>query len=184
MAIQVLEETVAALDGYRSVPISFRVTSRFRVEADLRLLEEAVPSYVKDYDTIMDEGAHPWARRWDLSNWGVLGAYEEQQRIGGAVIAWNTPGVDLLQGRRDLAVLWDLRVHPDYWRQGVGAKLFAHAAAWARERHCRRLVVETQNVNVAACRFYERQGCYLGEVHPFVYQDFPDEVQLLWHKEL
>lgn len=188
--ITILELPLAELAGYGSVPISFQATARLRVEpltpgsGDLAWCEEWITPFTKDYDAIPGTGPSAWSAQWNIANWGLLGAFEGQQRVGGAVLAWNTPGVDLLQGRADIAVLWDLRVHPDYRRQGVGAKLFAHAMVWAQERRCRHLVVETQDINVAACRFYERQGCYLGEVHPFAYQDFPDEVQLLWHKEL
>ncbi|MGZ8471829.1 MAG: hypothetical protein ACXWZ7_20745 [Gemmatirosa sp.] len=44
--------------------------------------------------------------------------------------------------------------------------------------------METQNVNVAACRFYAHQGCILGAVHRFAYPTLPDEAQLLWYRRL
>ena len=44
-------------------------------------------------------------------------------------------------------------------------------------------MVETQNVNVRACRFYARQGFALGAVNRDAYPDLPDEVLLLWYKE-
>jgi len=44
--------------------------------------------------------------------------------------------------------------------------------------------VETQNVNVPACRFYVSQGCYLGAIRRFAYAELPDEVQLLWYRDL
>ena len=46
------------------------------------------------------------------------------------------------------------------------------------------LKVETQHVNVAACRFYGRRGCTLGAVHRDAYPSLPDEIQLLWYKPL
>jgi hypothetical protein len=49
---------------------------------------------------------------------------------------------------------------------------------------CFRLKVETQNINVPACRFYVKQGCVLGAIHRFAYPEFPDEAQLLWYKDL
>ena len=67
----------------------------------------------------------------------------------------------MLEGRRDLAVLWDIRVSPEARRQGVGSALFERVAAWAQLHGCRQLKIETQNTNVRACRFYERQGCQL-----------------------
>ena len=58
------------------------------------------------------------------------------------------------------------------------------AEAWASREGARWLKIETQNVNVPACRFYARQGCSLGAAHRFAYPAFPDEVQLLWYKKL
>jgi GNAT superfamily N-acetyltransferase len=106
------------------------------------------------------------------------------KQIGGAAVASDTPGIDLLEGRRDLAVLWDIRVDPSVRGRGVGLALFSAAAAWARSRGCRQLKVETQNVNVAACRLYAREGCMLGAAHEQVYPAFPHETQLLWYRNL
>ena len=104
--------------------------------------------------------------------------------MGGAVVAFDTPGLIMLEGRRDLAVLWDIRVDPDHQRRGVGTALFGAAETWSRTRGCRQLKIETQNVNVPACRFYLGQGCVLGGINRFAYREFPEEVQLLWYKDL
>ena len=190
MAFRIVEQSVDTLRNYGEVPIAFTVASRYRIEAidggkgGWRMTEEQVdPPYTKDYD---DGGERPlrWAQRWDLSNWVVLAARKNGLRVGGAVVAWNTPGVNMLEGRDDLAALWDLRVHPDHRRQGIGQRLFEFAAAWARTKGCRQLKVETQNINVPACKFYAKQGCYLGAVNPGAYPEFPDEIQLLWYLAL
>jgi hypothetical protein len=39
-------------------------------------------------------------------------------------------------------------------------------------------------VNVAACRFYARQGCTLGGRRSPRLPALPDETQLLWYKRL
>ncbi len=54
----------------------------------------------------------------------------------------------------------------------------------SRSRGCHTLKVETQNINVPACRFYQRMGCTLGTVNRFAYPDLPDEIQLIWFKNL
>jgi len=54
----------------------------------------------------------------------------------------------------------------------------------ARERGARRLRVETQDVNVPACRLYHAQGFRLERATPGAYAELPNEVQLLWHKPL
>jgi GNAT superfamily N-acetyltransferase len=140
--------------------------------------------FLKDYDADEDEGPVHWGKKWNLSNWGVISAYLHDSRVGGCVIAFDTPGVDMLEGRKDIAVLWDLRVHPNHRTDGIGSKLFQAAVTWARERDCRQLKVETQNINVPACRFYARHGCTLGVVNQYAYIEYPDEVELIWYKDL
>ena len=90
----------------------------------------------------------------------------------------------MLDGRDDLAVLWDIRVAPEARRRGVGAALFSRALDWSRARGCSELKIETQNVNVGACRFYERCGCELRAIHQSAYATLPDEMQLLWYRSV
>ena len=90
----------------------------------------------------------------------------------------------MLEGGTDLAVLWDIRVAPSSRRCGVGTALFRAAAAWAADKGCRELKVETQNINVGACRFYARQGCVLRTARKDVYPALADEIQLMWYKDL
>ena len=84
----------------------------------------------------------------------------------------------------DAAVLWDLRVAPRNRGEGVGRALFAQAERWARAQGKRRLLIETQNINVAACRFYEAMTCDLVSIERAAYPEFPDEVRLIWSKTL
>ena len=189
--VELREEPPSALAEYARVPIAFEVREILAVRAPaqgldgLRLVAQpvAVP-YVKDHDA--DPTLHPtqWPARFGVSRWGILTAWVAGARAGGAVVAWDSPEVGMLEGRRDLAVLWDLRVAPEVRGRGVGAALFRAAERWAAARGARWLKVETQSVNVPACRFYARQGCTLGAVHRFAYPTLPDEAQLLWYKEL
>ena len=191
MKIAVREESITTLEEYASISIAFEVGSILDVIATANGLGEFVLTersldvpYVKDYDLI--DGAEPfrWAMQFDLSNWVLFAARAGGCRVGGAVVAFSTPGLTLLEGREDLAILWDIRVSPEARGQGVGSALFRAAEASARAKGCRQLKVETQNINVAACRFYARQGCVLRGVKYMAYPQFPDEVQLLWYKDL
>ncbi len=188
MRVEVSEEPITSLAEYASVPIAFEVAAVFDVEdsggGGYSLAERALEApYVKDYDAVGEDPAR-WPALFDVSNWLVLAARAAGRRVGGAAIAFDTPGLDMLEGRRDLAVLWDIRVSPEARGLGVGSALFRVAEDRARARGCRRLKVETQNVNVPACRFYMRQGCVLGAVNRFAYTGLPGEIQLLWYKEL
>ena len=40
----------------------------------------------------------------------------------GAVVAFNTPGVSMLEGRSHIAVLWDIRMRPEARSSSVEAK--------------------------------------------------------------
>jgi len=188
---KIVEEPVTFLAAYAQIPIRFQVGSIFDVVVDnqglggLGLVERHLDGpWIKDYDAIVDEGPTRWARRWDISNWGFLSAVCDGQRAGGCVLAYDTDGVHMLEGRKDMVVMWDLRVHPDYRGLGIGHRLFETAVSWAKFRNCKLLKVETQNINVPACRFYARQGCELGTINRFAYSNFPEEVQLIWVKQL
>ena len=189
--IEVTEEPIAGLVDYASIPIAFRVERIFDVQlisaviGGVLLNERDVGQpYIKDYDAMEGNSPSSWPTRWDLSSWAMLAAHSGRTRTGGAVVALDTVGVDMLEGRKDLAVLWDIRVHPEYRRKGVGRALFAAVEALARSRGCREFKVETQSTNVGACRFYARQGCSLAALNRFAYQDCPEETQLIWRKDL
>ena len=190
MHIELSEAPIAAVDELRLVPISFTVDREYdvaphqgsgRFVLSERLIETP---YVKDYDRIAGEGPSQWARQFDTSRWGFIRAQSGGRLVGGAVLAFDTRDVTMLEGRRDLAVLWDIRVSPEARGQGVGSALFRAAEEWARARGCRQLMVETQNINVPACRFYGRQGCVLVAVNRLAYPDLPGETQLLWCRDL
>ena len=187
--VEVLEERAMDLDEYGRVSIAFEVASVLELEVrggglgGIALAERALECrYVKDYDVI--EGPRQWARRFDLSRWGSFAALVGGRRVGGALVAFHTKNVHILEERNDLAALWDIRVAPEMRGKGIGGQLFQAALSWASRRGCLLFKIETQNINVPACRFYARQGCELGGIHRFAYPDFPAEVQLLWYKQL
>ncbi len=189
MTIDVAEEPMTALGEYAHLPIAFLVGQVLDVTAraeggfalSARRLE--VP-YVKDYDAIDGEGPLHWSRRFDVSNWTMFAAREAGRRVGGATVAFDTSALTMLEGRRDLSVLWDIRVAPNARGKGVASALFQRVEAWAQARGSRQLKVETQNINVRACGFYARHGCELRTIHHAAYPGLPEEIQHLWYKDL
>lgn len=194
MDIELLPANLKTLTELSIIPISFEVKTIFRVElldgglGGVLLKEEPVSHpYVKDYDARDGEGPTRWLRRFDTNNWVVLLARQKGTAIGGGALVTNSPGIDMLRRRQDLAVLWDLRVRPEFRGQGTGTELFRRAAQLAREKGCTQLSAETQNVNMPACKFYRKQGCRLGEINRFQYiSNFPvaHEVMLVWYLDL
>jgi GNAT superfamily N-acetyltransferase len=192
MTIHIREGNVELLSEYAAIPISFQVDRLLRPTlvngglGGILLNEESVtPPQIKDYDAY--ESPLQWAQKFDLRKWRVLLALRADRPVGGATLAFDTPDIHMLTGRQDVAALWDIRVHPNERGHGIGSMLFRESAAWARARKCRQLKAETQNVNVAACRFYARQGCHLGEINYYAYADQPavaTEVMLVWYLDL
>jgi GNAT superfamily N-acetyltransferase len=193
MSLDIREEALipAALSEHAAIPIAFVVDRVLEVRlldgglGGISLTQTAVTDpYVKDYDAIEDARPQRWPGRFDVSNWGLIGARRDGASVGGAVIACRTPGLHMLGGRDDVAVLWDVRVSPRERGGGIGSALFRAGGDWAEARGCRWLKIETQNVNVPACRFYQKMGCTLGAIDRFAYPGQAAEVRLLWWKAL
>jgi len=194
MEIKIQEIKAERLSEYAKIPISFEVKSIFQVDLinngldGIRLHEEKVVTfYVKDYDSYEDGGPERWIRQFNTHNWGIFLAVKDNKPVGGATVAFDTPGVNMLCGRKDLAVLWDIRVHPDFRHQGIGTKLFQYAVDWSKKRGCKQFKIETQNVNANACKFYMKQGCKLGAIDRYGYFGHPKvghEVMMIWYLDL
>jgi GNAT superfamily N-acetyltransferase len=185
--------TREVLPQYSQIQASYRVESVFAVRlirgglGGIQLWENRVEPYTKDYDASGEGGPERWPEQFDVETWGIFLARCEGNTVGGVTVAHNTGGVSLLEGREDLAVLWDLRVVQDVRRLGIGTRLIEHSAEWARAQGCSQLIFETQNVNVPACRLYERLGCELGRIDRYGYRGHPivgDEVMLVWYLKL
>lgn len=187
------------LSLYAQVPMRFEAQTHWALRSDvlgLAFEEQALPQpFFKDYDAI-DGGPLRWAEAFDLRHWGFFVArqagdanrqpveqLEKRQRpiLGAAALAHRCAELEI---GADRTVLWDLRVAPAFKRRGVGQALFEQALAWSRAQGCSHMQIETQNNNPAACAFYQRMGCELASVRRFAYPELPDEIELLWYKQL
>lgn len=187
MSIDIVSESAAHLPDYASVPMAVLVTERFEGPAIQAMADGIVASatpvsapYWKNYDSYSGNSPADWTTRFDTSHWKIFVAYHDGRRAGGAVLIHGDAQIDLLDGRSDLALMWDVRVAADARRLGVGRALLEAVAGAAKRAECRALRVETQNVNVPACRFYQACGFVLETVRHQAYPDLPDEIQLLW----
>jgi streptothricin acetyltransferase len=105
----------------------------------------------------------------------VFFAYFGERLVGELVLRrwWN-----------NFAYIEDIAVKAPFKRHGVGRALITKAVGWARDRGLPGLMLETQNNNVAACRFYERCGFELGGFDRYLYRALhPDthEIALYWY---
>lgn len=78
----------------------------------------------------------------------------------------------------------DIRIDKNCRGKGIGKLLIEKAIGWAKEKNCIGLQAETQDVNVNACKFYERLGFTLGGVDLYRYKSTEkekDEIALDWY---
>ena len=134
MIIDVLEESQPALAEYARIPIGFEVREVADVAESVSHVGRFVlepraiaQPYVKDYDD--DGGPEAWPSRFDLSYWRFFAARVNGSRVGGAAVILRAPGVEMLRGRDDVAILWDIRVALSFRGQGVGSALVAAVEA-------------------------------------------------------
>jgi ribosomal protein S18 acetylase RimI-like enzyme len=183
-------------ERYALIPGWFWVNSVLDVVAvdggmgGFRLVEKQVEQpFIRHKGDERQDNPQFWSKEFNLSKWGIFVIEDEKGNpSGGAAVAIDSPvyPMDHFQ-RKDLAVLWDIRVHPDYRGKGIGSRLFKHAASWARSKGCGQLGLETDSSNVSACRFYRRMGCQLGAIHRYGYIAVPEAApyaMLLWYFDL
>jgi len=185
--MQIQQVNASDLGRYCTIATTFLVQSVVDISGDslgrFSWLERPVAEpWIKDYDRSHPPSTLP--SRWTLANWVIFLMTDDSAPVGGCIVAHDTPGVHLLQNRCDLAVLWDIRVAPGYRGQGMGRQLFEAATSWAQSRRCLEMQIETQNINVAACRFYQSMGCTLIRITRDAYDDCPGEHQLIWSKTI
>ena len=176
---------------YDSVSMNVEVHSEYRVRlldgglGGLVLEEVPVTPQVKDLSQY--ERATEYETLFDIATWRFFMAFDGETPVGALTLAGPTEHLYMLNGRTDACVLWDIRVADGYKHRGIGQRLFDMAVAAARETGYRQMIIECQNNNVPACRFYRKQGAVLGKVDRYAYYDDPmlrDETQLIWYLDL
>jgi GNAT superfamily N-acetyltransferase len=78
----------------------------------------------------------------------------------------------------------DFLVDVHFRRHGVGRALMQKAVDWTRARNLPGIMLETQDVNVQACQFYENFGFGLYGFDTHLYKGFnpdTDEIALYWY---
>jgi ribosomal protein S18 acetylase RimI-like enzyme len=175
------------LEEYGKIPFCYDADKKYelnKVDNGLGgiLLELVdVEPYHKDFGPRVDR----WKEMFDIFNWKFFVASNENDEIiAGCTVVTRTPDCNMLEGRNDLAILWDIRVAKEYRHQGIGQHLFGMAEDFAKENGFKQLKVECQNTNPDAVRFYHKQGMMLCAINEFAYPDCPNEAQLLWYMDL
>ncbi|MDD4029504.1 MAG: GNAT family N-acetyltransferase [Caldisericia bacterium] len=187
-------EQVHDLKIYSKISIAFWIEKILQIDLQKNGLQgipfhesSAEHSVRKIYDQLPKNSPLDWEREFDTKKWHIVLAYIEDKPVAGAILIHDSPEINMLCSRKDLAVLWDIRVNEEYRGMGIGTVLFHYAMHWSKNRGAQWLKIETQNTNFDACKFYKKMGCYLGGIDCFAYggtAKSTDEIMLLWYKEL
>ncbi|KAG8408407.1 hypothetical protein J3459_017818 [Metarhizium acridum] len=83
----------------------------------------------------------------------------------------------------NMVTLHDFAVSSELRGQGYGKKLFNRVVEWARGLDVAGIKIETQDSNVAACRFYAGCGAVFGGYDEFLYRGTENsgETALYWY---
>lgn len=193
MTLQVKEIGPEAWDQYARIASDFMVDSVLRCElldgglGGIAMQERAVESPYRKRGFDHDDVPARWAQDFDLQAWGLFLATDGAKPVGAAAVAPPSPGMVGVERRKDAAFLYDIRVSADSRRRGVGKALLDRCAQWAKSRGFGFLIIETQNANVPACRFYAATGAELIEIRRLGYvhsAEVAKEAMLIWQLTL
>lgn len=194
MAIEIRQfgpEDTVSLGYYQQIPMTVSIESVLEVSINFNGL--SITETPADQPRTKDL----WSGYYEIErlerftcahNSSFFIAMDNGQPVGGASGIRHCADAEyfcMTDGRDDIAVLRDIRVLPEFRRSGVGKVLFENVVDWAQQAGLGLLKIETQNNNLAACRFYQSMGARLGGIQRHAYgPPFEHEVMLLWYLEL
>lgn len=100
--------------------------------------------------------------------------YDNDNCVGQIVLRRNWNGYAFIE---------DIAVKKDFRGNGIGNELIKKSIQWAKQNNLCGLMLETQDNNLLACRFYKKCGFKLGAVDTMLYSNFDniDERALFWY---
>jgi len=149
------------------------------LEVGWRLVERSLPKPF-DKGTLYDFDEAAQAEIRDR----LARPHQTYQRVADNTSTGQLVGLLEVQIRdwNNMAWLENLMIDLDYRGQGLGRRLWHRALEFARRSEVRAILIETQNTNIAACRFYARMGCHLVGINEAQYTNdgLTSEVALFW----
>ncbi len=130
-------------------------------------------------DMTKEESTDLWKSILNEETTQVICIEDNNKLIAGAITVTHSPKVNMLRQDMTNAVLWDIRVHPDYQGQGLATKLINESLSYAKKQNCKKLLIETQNNNPKAIKFYLKNGATLLEENKDAYPIELNEIQYI-----
>ena len=78
---------------------------------------------------------------------------------------------------------WRCVICKDFRGQGIGSALINISIEWAKHKNLHGLMLETQDNNLIACKFYHNCGFKIGSVDTMLYANFENnfEKAVFWY---
>jgi len=158
-----------------------KTESDLHARFDIRLVQVEAPFRATFFDDFNPEDC-----QWYLSLLAQgysFGAYLHDQLVGDQLVADRLVADRLVADRlvafalaeafpeKRLLRVWEFHVMDGFRRMGIGRALMKQVIAKAREDHMSMIMLETQNTNVSAIRFYRSMGFSLHAIDCSQYFD-------------
>ena len=100
--------------------------------------------------------------------------YDDKNCVGQIKLCLNWNGYALIE---------DIAVAKDWRKKGIGTVLLQKAIEWAIQNNLTGVMLETQDVNISACRFYAKNNFIIGGVDNMLYSTFQTahEKGIFWY---
>jgi len=167
----VLRRTITGYVSHEKYRVSYTSTDQ-NTSFNLELVSLAEP-YVKHFDPSEEDIQH--CQEALRAGWSI-GAFDGEEPVA---IAIASP-----EGWNDTLRVWEFHVVESYRGRGIGRQLMERLAERCRPAGLRAMVVETQNTNVPAIRFYCKAGFVIEgiDISYYTNQDYPDREMAVFMK--
>ncbi|MHA2270923.1 MAG: GNAT family N-acetyltransferase [Candidatus Hodarchaeales archaeon] len=176
MSLNIKKISHENLNDFSRIDNSFEVSSVIElgmIQGEIRYkIKEVAEGWEKKYDTPRDFDP---ASVINNETAVIFLAYLDGLIAGKVVLKkyWN-----------NFAYIDDIAVDRSFRRRGIGQQLLHRAISWAQEKGFPGIMLETQNINVGACKLYESCGFQIGGFDQLVYKamNLPkDEIAIYWY---
>lgn len=164
------------------IPMIKQGHERVKFTSQTKISFEEVPYY--EIDMTREEKVSDWRKILNQKTTDISVIKHKNKFIGGCITVTNSPMCNMQRDDIKNAVLWDLRIHPDFQNCGLGEMLINVAKDYAKKRNCKNLLIETQDNNPKAINFYLKHGARLIETNKNAYQKEINEIQYVLEIEI
>jgi ribosomal protein S18 acetylase RimI-like enzyme len=159
----VLRRTITGYVSHEKYRVSLASSEQYTT-FNLELVSLAEP-HVKHFDPSEEDIHH--CQEALRAGWSI-GAFDGEEPAAVAIVepeGWN-----------GTLRVWEFHVAENYRGRGIGRQLMDRLAARAGPAGLRTMLVETQNTNVPAIRFYRKTGFTIEgiDISYYTNQDYPD----------